>query len=77
MACRSGCVTQDHGSFGECARAANIRTMYLGGTGPSWTDEKRFRRTNAEFRKAVESGLNPASVNDRAINAAYDQAAKS
>lgn len=25
MACRSNCATQDHGSFGACARAANIK----------------------------------------------------
>lgn len=24
MSCRSGCPTQDHGSWGECARAANL-----------------------------------------------------
>lgn len=74
MACRTGCPTQDHGSFGECARSANIKTMYLGGTGPSWTDERRFRKTNESFRKAVSDGLNPTGVNDRAINTAYDQA---
>ena len=27
MACRSGCLTRDHSSWGECARAANIRTV--------------------------------------------------
>ena len=25
MACRTNCATQDHGSFGACARAANIK----------------------------------------------------
>lgn len=25
MACRTNCPTQDHGSFGACARAANIK----------------------------------------------------
>ena len=24
-ACRSGCLTQDHATWGECARAANLR----------------------------------------------------
>lgn len=74
MACRTGCPTQDHGSFGECARSANIATQYLGGTGPSWSDEKRFRRTNADFRQAVSDGLNPSGVNDKAIRTAYEAA---
>lgn len=76
MACRSSCPEAGaHATWGECARAANIKTMYLGGTGPSWTDERRFRKTNESFRTAVADGLNPAGVNDRAINAAYDAAA--
>jgi len=76
MACRSGCDTQDHATFGECARAAHIRTMYLGGTTSSFTEEKRFRKTNEDFRNAVKAGLQPAGVSDRAIRQAVETAEK-
>lgn len=72
--CRSACETRDHDSFGECARAASIRQMWLGGTGPSMSDQKRFARTNENFRAAVRDGLQPASVSDGAIRRAYSQA---
>ena len=75
MSCRTGCPAQNHGSWGECARAANIRSMYLGGTTSSWGDEKRFRRENENFRQAVADGLQPAAVSNRAVNRAYDAAA--
>lgn len=50
--------------------------MFLGGTERSWTDEKRFRRTNEAYRQAVKDGLQPAGVRMDAINQAYEDAAK-
>lgn len=72
--CTSTCTTRDHDSFGECVRAKNVRAMWLGGTGPSMGDQRRFDRTNQDFRKAVADGLSPAGVSDSAIHAAYDAA---
>lgn len=74
--CSSACPTQDHLTFGECCRSKNIKSMWLGGTGPSATDQRQFERTNQEFRNAVQAGLNPAAVSDRAIHQAYDDASK-
>jgi hypothetical protein len=74
--CRTGCRTRDHGSYGECARAADIRSFFLGGTSASWGDEKRFRKTNEDFRTAVSYGLMPAGVSNGAIRRAYEQAEK-
>ncbi|PVU81306.1 hypothetical protein DDP54_15495 (plasmid) [Cellulomonas sp. WB94] len=72
--CTSSCRTRDHESFGECVRSKRVNAMWLGGEQPSATDQKRFDRTNQEFRQAVKDGLNPTSVSDRAIHAAYEQA---
>lgn len=72
--CSATCETRDHESFGECCRSKNIRSMWLGGTGPSLSDQRAFERTNQNFRKAVSDGLSPAGVSDRAVNAAYDAA---
>lgn len=70
--CSSSCLTRDHESFGECCRSKNIKEQWLGGTGASFGDQKKFARTNANFRQAVADGLNPSGVNDRAINRAYE-----
>jgi formyltetrahydrofolate hydrolase len=48
--------------------------MWLGGTGPSFTDQKRFDATNRQYRQAVSEGLQPAGVSAHAVNAAYDAA---
>jgi ribosomal protein L31 len=72
--CTSSCPTRDHLSFAECVRAKNLHPMWLGGEQSSATDQKRFDRTNQEFRQAVKDGLNPVGVSDRAIHAAYEQA---
>lgn len=74
MPCRTGCPTQDHASWGECARAADIHTQWLGGTGVSFGDQKRFAKTNSDFRQAVKDGLNPSAVSDQAIRTAYESA---
>lgn len=56
--CRSGCVTQDHGSWGACARAANLQTQVGDGV-----DANRRLDTNlAEYRKARAQGLQPQSI---------------
>lgn len=74
--CSSACLTRDHNSWGECVRAKNVHDMWLGGTQTSYGREKAFNRTNDNFVKAVNDGLNPAAVSDAAIHAAYDQAEK-
>lgn len=74
--CSSACPTKDHWTFGECVRAKNVHDMWLGGTGPSLGDQKRFDKTNEDFRTAVADGLSPAAVSDNAIRQAYAQAEK-
>lgn len=74
--CSASCRTRDHESWGECVRAKEVNQMWLGGTGPSLGDQRRFDRENQNFRNAVRDGLNPAGVSNRAVNAAYDAASK-
>lgn len=77
MACTSGCATQDHTSWGECMRAKSLRIAYCNSAaGSDATRQKRFDAENARYRDAVSAGLNPTSVRESAVNAAYDAASK-
>lgn len=71
--CRSGCPTQDHGSWGECAKAANLRIGYCGVNG---MDRDRQRRWDAElsaYRAARRQGIQPDSTRMPAIRHAVEE----
>ena len=64
--CRSGCPTQDHESWGECARAANLSI-----SNPVAANESKT--TNAElsaYRDARKLGIQPASTKMKDIQKA-------
>ena len=69
MACRTGCPTQDHASWGECARAQ----VHFA---PWFSADSRAGRANdselAEYRGAVSQGIQPASTKTRDIRAAVE-----
>lgn len=55
MACRTGCKTKDHASYGECLRSANV----------SWRDGTKHLNWDGElesYRSAREQGIQPAST---------------
>lgn len=64
--CRSGCPTPGlHGSWGECARAANLQV------GPADVESMRqWDRNLAEYRKARAQGMQPRSVRRSAVEVA-------
>ena len=70
--CRTGCPTQDHGSWGECARAANLKIAYCGQGGGDATKQKAWDRELAEYRDAKAQGISPASTKTRDIRAAVE-----
>ena len=77
MACRTGCPTQDHGSWGKCARSADMRIAYANSAnGWDLTREKAFRKENENYRQALSDGLNPASPTNAAVRKAYEAAEK-
>lgn len=68
MACRSGCPTPGaHRSFGECARAANIRVGQVDATA-----EKRWDAEINAYRSAREQGIQPSGTSLSATRAALD-----
>jgi hypothetical protein len=68
--CRSGCKTQDHKSWGECARSANIATQWLGGAGISYSDEKEFWAIDHDYREALDNGVDPGGFERADVDAA-------
>lgn len=73
MNCRSGCPTQDHGSYGECLRAANVRVAYAdSANGWDATKQKKWDRELSDYRSALAQGIQPKGTDRRSI----DQAVK-
>lgn len=57
MSCRTGCPTQDHATWGECARAASLQIGDLGQGVKKETDT----RLNA-YASARKQGLQPPTT---------------
>lgn len=68
--CRSGCPTQDHASWGECARAANLRVAYCGIGGGDATAQKRWDEDLALYRSARAQGIQPDGTTRPKVEAA-------
>ena len=56
MACRTGCKTKDHASYGECLRSANV-------TWRDGTKHHNWDRPLERYREARLQGIQPASTN--------------
>lgn len=70
--CRSGCKTQDHANWGECARAANLSI-----SNPIASAESK--KTNSElgaYREARKLGIQPASTKMKDIKKAVQMSDK-
>lgn len=66
--CRSGCLTQDHASWGECARAANLRVAWLSSThGMSRAADRATTKELYEYRDLRAQGIQPAGTGRRHI----------
>lgn len=68
--CRSGCATQDHASWGECARAANLRVAYCGIGGGDASEQKRWDNELSLYRSARAQGIQPEGTKTNQIMAA-------
>jgi hypothetical protein len=75
MACRSGCPTQDHESWGDCLRASNIQ-MSTGDANGSlvsngWTN-KKWNSELSLYREARAQGIQPEGTSTAQIRKAMD-----
>lgn len=56
--CRSGCPTQDHESWGACARASRFYTHGV----HNHTEYKAFDQELKDYASCVEQGMQPAGT---------------
>lgn len=75
--CRSGCPTQDHSTWGECARQSNFRIAYANSAkGLDLTEQKKWDRELKEYADARAAGVQPKSTKTAHIRKAMDLSAK-
>ena len=77
MACRTGCLTKDHATYGQCLRAASLRVgwakSHLG------IDRTRERNKNQEldfYYEARMAGIQPATTKTPDIRRAFELSEK-
>ena len=66
MACRTGCLTQDHANWGECARGANLSISNEGAAMSIKTTDKEL----TAYRDARKNGVQPRSTKMKDIQTA-------
>lgn len=72
--CRSGCPTQDHASWGECARSARLMVGYCRSAyGLDATDERKLQGELRDFEAAVRVGILPDGTTRAKIDFANRQ----
>lgn len=77
MACRTGCITKDHASYGECLRSASLRVGW--GRSHLGIDRSREKSKESElalYREARAAGVQPATTRTPDIRKAMDISAK-
>jgi len=71
MACRAGCQTQDHASWGECLRAAQVRTYHVAvSKGYDGTAQKKWDRELESYHSARKEGMRPDGTTTKKIEEA-------
>lgn len=69
--CRTGCLTKDHRSWGECAKSAALRVGWVETTkGLSRTADRLTERELGEYRDLRATGIQPAGTSRHHIEEA-------
>jgi hypothetical protein len=78
MACRTGCPTQDHASWGACAREANMRIAWAASArGLDLTAQKRWDGELDAYASARAAGIQPKSTSLKHTRKAMELSEKS
>lgn len=71
MTCRSGCKTQDHATWGDCLRAAEVGVYHVAvSKGFDATAQKKWDAELEGFRKASAEGIRPDGTKWKKIDQA-------
>lgn len=69
--CRQGCKTQDHTSWGDCLRAASVKTYLASPSkGLDGTAQKKWDSELASYKRAREEGIAPDGTKQKKIDEA-------
>lgn len=60
--CRSSCPTQDHKTWGECARSANLRVGFCGVAGNDKTADRKMEAELNAYAAARKEGIQPRTT---------------
>jgi hypothetical protein len=77
MACRTGCITKDHATYGQCLRAASLRVGW--GRSHLGIDRTREKSKNQEldfYHEARMAGIQPATTRTPDIRKAFELSEK-
>lgn len=67
--CRAGCRTKDHASWGECLRAAQVRTYHVAvSNGFDATAQKKWDRELDSYKSARDEGIQPDGTKQKQID---------
>jgi hypothetical protein len=70
VSCRTGCRTQDHASWGECARDARFHNA-----GVAQRDEyKKYDKELTDYESARKQGIQPSTTRRADIDKAVREA---
>lgn len=72
MACRTGCPTQDHESWGDCLRASNISMNAGDAKSGVAAPRKKVENELALYRSARKQGIQPKSTKTKDIQRAIE-----
>lgn len=72
MACRTGCLTKDHSSWGECMRASNIQMNAGDAMSGKPMTNKQWDGELQAYRDARAQGIQPAGTSMRKIREAVE-----
>ena len=72
MACRSGCPTQNHDSWGDCLRASNIQMSTGDANSGRDMAQKKWDKELDLYRSARAQGIQPEGTTTAKIRKALD-----
>ncbi len=72
MACRSGCPTQNHNSWGDCLRASNIQMNAGDAKSGLAMPVKKTESELSLYRQARAQGIQPKSTKTKDIQRAIE-----
>lgn len=67
--CRTGCPTQDHGSYADCCRSSGIRVAYANSVGGwDYSRQKTWDRELSRYRDLKAQGVEPEGTTTAAMD---------